>query len=467
VKRSRKIIVGVAVVVVIGLIAGFAVRKKVSTGSKKGTNVSIAQPQLGELIEFISAPGEVEPKNKVEISAKVSARILELPFDEGDSVTVGNPDADPPVPGSVLVRLDAKDVQSELRSVQAGYNAQLTQLDVDKARISGQSETLEGTKASLSQADLDLRRQYELLQSKDIPQTVYDQAKLTYDGLKAQFESQRYNLEAATLSLKVMKYNLEMADARIEQARERLGYTTIYSPINGVITRLTSKVGEVVTGTISYPGTVIMEVADLSQMLVVAQVGEADIGKLKLGQKATVTVQAFPDDEFLGVVDAIALMHSMANTGTKYFRTEILLNNDPNVSKLYSGLTAHVEIETLRHGDVLILPSQAVLGRPIDGLPLEIRDNCPEVDKEKTFTSVVYRCVDGKAIVTPVELGPDNLTHTVITSGLSAEDQVIIGPYKVLDTLKHEQTVKDERESKAKDDPNEPNEPNQVDANQP
>jgi len=456
--------IGLGIFAVIGLIAGFAVKKKVSIGSKKGNEVSIARPQLGELIEFISAPGEVEPKNKVQISAKVSARILELPFDEGDSVCAGDPEADPPAPASVLVRLDAKDLESELRSVRAGHAAQVTQLDVDKARVSSQGESLKGTQASLNQADLDLRRQFELLQSKDIAQTDYDQAKLTYDGLKAQYESQRYSQQAAELGLKVMKHNLEVADARIEQALERLSYTTIYSPIDGVITRLTSKVGEVVTGTISYPGTVIMEVADLSQMLVVAQVGEADIGKLKLGQQATVSVQAFPDDEFLGVVDSIALMHSMANTGAKYFRTEVLLNNDPNVSKLYSGLTAHVEIETLKHGAVLTLPSQAILGRPIDDLPLEIRDKAPEVDKEKTFAPVVYRYIDNKAVVTPVKIGPSNLTHTVITSGLSAEDQVVTGPYKILDKLRHDQAIKDERESKAKDDPNEPN---QVDANQP
>lgn len=466
-KRSRKIIVGLVIILVIGLIAGFAVKKKVSTGSQKGTNVSIAKPQLSELIEFIRAPGEVEPKNKVQISAKVSARILELPYDEGDAVTVGDPNADPPVPPSLLVRLDAKDLQSELRSVRAGHAAQRTQLDVDKARINSQRETLEGTQASLNQADLDLRRQFELLKSKDIPQTTYDQAKLTYDGLKAQFESQRYNLKAAELSLKVMEYNLEVADARIEQAQERLSYTKIYSPIDGVITRLNSKVGEVVTGTISYPGTIIMEVADLSQILVVAQVGEADIGKLKLGQKATVTVQAFPDDEFKGVVDAIALMHSMANTGAKYFRTEVLLDNDPNVSKLYSGLTAHVDIETLKHDSILTLPTQAILGRAIDDLPLEIRDNAPEIDTDKTITPVVYRYIDKKAVVTPVKIGPSNLTHTIITSGLSAEDLVVVGPYKILDKLKHDQAIKDERESQAKDDPNEPNEPNQVDANQP
>ena len=459
-KRSRKIIVGLGIVVVIALIAGFAVKKKVST-TKKGTNVSIAHPELGELVEFISAPGEVEPKNKVQISAKVSARILEPPFDEGDAVTVGDPNADPPVAASMLVRLDAKDLESELRSTKAGHAAQETQLDVNKARINSQRETLEGTQASLNQADLDLRRQYELLKSKDIAQTEYDQAKLKYDGLKAQFESQRYDLKAAELNLKVMEHNLEMSDARIEQAQERLSYTKIYSPINGVITRLNSKVGEVVTGTISYPGTIIMEVADLSQILVVAQVGEADIGKLELGQKATVTVQAFPDDEFKGIVDAIALMHSMSNTGTKYFRTEVLLDNDPNVSKLYSGLTAHVEIETLKHGEVLTLPTQAILGRPIDGLPMEIRDNSPEVDKDKTFTPVVYRFVDNKAMVTPVKIGPSNLTHTIITSGLSAEDQVIVGPFKVLDNLNHDQDVKDERASKDKADPNEPHEPNE------
>ena len=468
-KKKRKIAIIAIVVVLVMVIAGMAIKSKQSAGNKQ-TTVRIDTPQLGELVEYISAPGEVEPKNKVQISAKVSARILELPLDEGGCVTAGDPDANPPIPASMLVRLDAKDLESELRSVKAGYAAQVTQIEVNKARNNSQIESLAGTLASLDQAKLDLERQAELLKSKDISQVTYDQARLKYDGLKAQFESYQYNLKADKLGIEVMNHNLKMADARIEQAEERLGYTTIYSPIDGVITRLTSKVGEVVTGTISYPGTVIMEVADLSQMLVVAQVGEADIGKLALEQKATVTVQAFPDDEFLGVVDSIALMHSMANTGTKYYRTEILLNSDPNVSKLYSGLTAHVEIETLKHESVLTLPTQAILYSPIDNLPLAIRENCPEIDTKKTFALVVYRYIDKKAVVTPVQIGSSNLTHTIITSGLSAEDQVVIGPYKVLDTLKHDQGLKDEQESKTKADPNDPNEPdaaNQSDMNQP
>jgi HlyD family secretion protein len=246
-----------------------------------------------------------------------------------------------------------------------------------------------------------------------------------------------------------MEHNLEAAGAGVTQAKEALSYTTITSPIDGVITRINAEVGEVVMfGTMNNPGTVILEVADLSTMLLVAQVDEADVGKLALGQKAKVFVQTFPDEEFEGVVDLIALTHRIStSTATKYFRTEILLKGD--VTKLFSGLTAHVDIETIKHEDVLNVPSHAVLGRPIDNLPLEIRENNPEVDKEKTFTPVVFRFIDGKSAVTPVKIGPSNLTHTIILSGITEEDTIIVGPYKELENLSHDKKVRDEREVEA------------------
>jgi HlyD family secretion protein len=246
-----------------------------------------------------------------------------------------------------------------------------------------------------------------------------------------------------------LKHNLEVADAGIEQARDALSHTIITSPIDGVITRLDAEVGEmVIMGTMNNPGTVIMEVADLSTMLLVAQVDEADVGKLALGQKATVHVQAFPDEEFQGVIDSIALTHRISATATKYFRTEILLQGD--VKKLYSGLTAHVDIETIKHENVLNLPSQAVLGAEVDSLPLEIRDNSPEVDKAKTYVPVVYRYIDGKAVVTPVQIGQSNLTNTIIKSGVTEKDKVVVGPYKVLESIKHDMLIQDEREAQAK-----------------
>jgi HlyD family secretion protein len=417
--------------------------------SAKPTVVRIETPQNGELIEFVSAPGEIEPKTKVEISAKVSARIVALPHEEGETVTCGDPNADPPVPASVLVHLDSKDLESRLTSAEAGRAAQVAQVEVEKARIAGQRASLVGLEASLNQAQRDLDRQGGLLASKDIAQATLDQAQAKYDELKSQHEAAKHTLQSAELNLVVLQHNLEVADAGIAQAREALSHTTIASPIDGVITRLDAEVGEmVIMGTMNNPGTVIMEVADLATMLLVAQVDEADVGKLAVGQRATVHVQAFPDEEFKGVVDSIALTHRMSTTATKYFRTEILLEGD--VKKLYSGLTAHVDIETIKHENVLNVPSQAVLGRPVDDLPVEIRDKSDKVDMGKTFATVVYRYVDGKAAVTPVKTGQSNLTHTIITSGITKEDKIVVGPYKVLESIKHDQIIQDEREAKAK-----------------
>jgi len=405
--------------------------------------------QRGELIEFVSAPGEIEPRVYVKISAKVSARITELPYEEGDIVTGGNTNTNPPVPASVLLRLDDKDLQSRLLSAEASYAAQEAQLEVEKARIAGQQANLIGLDASLKQAQRDLERQKGLLESQDISQATFDQSKLKFDELKSRYNSAKHTLDAAELNLVVMQHNLEAAGAGVTQAKEALSYTTITSPIDGVVTRINAEVGEVVIfGTMNNPGTVILEVADLSTMLLVAQVDEADVGKLRVGQKATVFVQTFPDDEFKGVVDSIALTHRISpSTATKYFRTEILLEGD--VKKLFSGLTAHVDIETIKHEDILNVPSQAVLGRAIDDLPLDIRENNPEVDKEKTFTPVVYRYIDDKAVVTPVKIGPSNLTNTIIKSGITEEDKIVIGPYKVLEGIKHDQKIRDEREVEA------------------
>jgi HlyD family secretion protein len=294
-----------------------------------------------------------------------------------------------------------------------------------------------------------LERQKGLLETKDIAQATFDQAQARYDELVAQYEAAKHTLQSAELNLVVLKHNLEVANAGIAQAQEMVSYTTISSPIDGTIIRINAEVGELVmTGTMNNPGTIIMEVGDLSQMLLVAQVDEADVGKMAISQKAKVKVQAFPDEEFVGVVDLIELMHRVSTTGTKYFRTEILLEGD--VSKLYSGLTAHVDIETVKHEGVLNLPSQAVMAVPIDSLPLDIRDNSPEIDKDKMYATVVYRCVDGKAVVTPVKIGEDNLTHTIIKSGITAEDKIVVGPYKVLESVKHDQMIQDERESKTK-----------------
>ncbi|MCU0917418.1 MAG: efflux RND transporter periplasmic adaptor subunit [Planctomycetes bacterium] len=448
-RKLRILIIFVVIVGIVVAAAGFVVKKRAAAG-KRPTTVRVEAVQPGELLEFVSAPAELEPKSRVEISAKVSGRVVVLPFKVGERVTKGDPNANPPVPASVIVQLDSKDLESQLLGAKARRAAQAAGIESEKARIAGQKANILGTRATFEQAKTQMERQKRLLLTKDISQYEFDQAQLRLDELEAQFKAAELGLNAAELNLKVLENNLVAADAQIDQASETLGYTTILSPIDGVITRINAKVGEmVVTGMMNNPGTKILEVGDLSQMLAVAQVDEADVGKLEVGQKAKVFIDAYPNHEFKGTVYTIALSTDLSRQGTKYYKTEILLESD---QRLYSGLTANVDIETRTYQEVLAVPSQAVMTREIESLPIDIRDHSPQVDKSKTFATVVFRYVDGKAAITPVKIGPSNLTHTILEAGVEKDEKVIMGPYKELEKLKHDQIVKDEREAKAEAD---------------
>jgi HlyD family secretion protein len=448
----RKLRILIILVLVFGVIGagGWVVVTRRAAAGKKATIVRVEEAQPTELLEFVSAPAELEPKSRVEISAKVSGRVEALPFKVGEHVTKGDPNANPPIPPSVIVQLDSKDLESQLLGAQARRAAQAATIESERARIASQKASLLGTGATLEQAQTDLERQKKLRETRDISQSELDQAQLKLNELQAQYNAAKLSLQAADLNLQVLQHNLDAADAQIKQAKETLGYTTIVSPIDGVITRINAKVGEmVVTGMMNNPGTKILEVGDLSQMLAVAQVDEADVGKLEVGQKARVFIDAYPSDEFKGTVYTIALSTDLSRQGTKYYKTEILLESD---RRLYSGLTANVDIQTHRYTDVLSVPSQAVMTREIENLPIEVRDNSPYVDKTKTFATVVFRYRDGKAVITPIKIGPSNLTHTILEAGVEKNDKIIMGPYKELEKLKHDQVVKDEREAKAEEE---------------
>ncbi len=433
----------VVTLVVVGALAGGGAWLRGRSAAEADQNVKavrVEPVERGELVELVQAPGEIQPRNKVSISAKISSRIVEIPPKEGDQIKQGN----------VLVKLDASDLEAVLRSAQARYAAQESSIGVAQSRVAAQRAQIEGLKASLKEAELDLERQKGLITSHDVSQSVVDTAERRVQEQNASLLSAEHNLKAEETNLQVLRHNLDAADAEIARAKEDLSYTIIESPIDGVVTVLNAKVGELVmTGTMNNAGTVIMEVADLSQMLVVARVDETDVANVEVGQHARVHVQAYPNRTFNGTVTAVALARSVERNNNNFmsgdaktFKVEILL--DTQGQRIYSGLTADVEIEAHRHAAVLKVPSQAVLGRATDDLPQAIRDGNANVDKIKTLTTVVYRIVDGKAIVTPVKVGPSDVSNTLIESGLNDGDRVITGPYKILESLANDQKVKEE-----------------------
>ena len=235
---KKKTIVLSAVGLVVGLAVIGGIKRK---GKKKGdqtTKVRIETVQTGEFVEIINAPGEIRPETEVDISAKVSARIVELPFDEGDQVSASEP--------SLLIRLDSKNFESQLRSAIANRDAQKARIEVEKTNILGQKATLKGTKASLKQTEREFERQKQLLASQDISQSSFDEVECSLQQFRAQYEAADHSIRGSELNLTVMKHNLTAAEARVEEAREAMSYTTMYAPIDGVITQLNAEVGEVV-----------------------------------------------------------------------------------------------------------------------------------------------------------------------------------------------------------------------------
>jgi HlyD family secretion protein len=439
VKLAIGIVVGLVVTIGIASGVGIWLKKRGMNNNADGTAVRIEKISKGNLTEVVTAPGIIQPKTKVSISAKVAARVVALPFKEGDVVSKGSATTQP----SLLVELDSKDLEAQLRAAQARHAAQKSNIDVARARVQSQMAQIQSSRVQLADAERDLKRQMDLLGSHDVSQSVVDQAQAKHDQLKAELDASTNSLTGEKANLQVMEHQVEAAEAEIARAKDDLSYTKIFSPLDGVVTRLNAEVGElVVTGTMNNPGTVIMEVADLSTMLFKARVDESTIASVKAGQKAVVRVPAYKDREFNGVVTTVALANTEEKDGTKYFKTEILL--DTQGLTVLSGLNADADIETEKHTDVLTVPSQAVLGRVVDDLPPGIRDK-PEVLKDRTQTPVVYRVVADKAVVTPVKVGPSDITRTVIESGLNPGDVVIIGPYKVLEGLANDQKVRDER----------------------
>jgi len=378
----------------------------------KSTEVRLSTLGKGDLVRTVSAPGQVEPKKKVEISAQVSARIIALPY--RDNALVKEND--------VVVRLDARDVQALLDSAKS-------QRDSEQAR-------LVGSQASYDNAQLELNRRKELLSTKDISQAEVDTAESEF--------------KRAASNLSMVRHSIEIAEADIRRAEKNLDNTTIKSPFDGIITTLNAEVGEtVVVGTLNNPGSVIMEIADLSKMVLKARVDEANIVPVKEGQRARVFVNAFTDRTFAGTVELVGLKRQVDRDGTAYFETEVLLELPPGVL-LRSGLTANADIEVETFRDVLRVPSQAIVDRAVDDLPRAVTDENPLIDRTKKFAQVVFTLEDGKAKAHVVKTGASDLTDTIVVAGLEPGAQAISGPFKALQNLRHDQLVVEQKKNEPK-----------------
>ena len=397
----------------------------------QGTPVVVEKSNRTELVRTISAPGTVTPTQEVNISARVSAKIARLPFQEGAVVKEGD----------VVVELDSKDLAAQVAAAEARLLADRAGLKGFEAALMSDEAGIAGLKATYDKATADWERQEELFKSGDI-------SKADLDVFKANLEQSRAALAAREASLNTSRANVEAAKARVlmseadlTQSKENLGYATIRSPLNGNITQLNAKVGEVVVvGTMNNAGTVIMKIADLSEMLVKARLAEIDVPNVKEGQRVQVLINGYGDKKFEGTLRRVGLQSKVnLQDATAYFEGEILLHL--NNQTVFAGLTATVDIEIESLPNVVTVPSQAVIDKRVEELPLSVRDNAL-VDKDKTFAQVVFVKEGGKAKLRPVKTSARNVTRTAITAGLEPDVEVIVGPFKALSELTDDASVR-------------------------
>ena len=399
---KRPLIIGGAVLLVAVIL--FA---SIRGGEQKGEKVYVEPAKAQQIEAVVSAPGEVQPKFKVNISANVIGKIEHLYFNEGDIVKKGQK----------LVELDAR-----------GYIAQRDRMRA--ALASGRIE-VERAKTSMATAELAYTRALNMQRQGIQAQELFDKAKLDYENAKAAYASAQQSVQQAI--------------AGVQQVETDLSYTTISSPIDGKVVQLTAREGEVVvTGTMNNPGSVIAVIADLSEILVEAEVGETEVVGIRPAQGAKVHVDAVPDKEYTGHVSEIgssAAIRQNAGTGIRFFKVKVAID-DPD-ERLRPGMSSQVSIVTTTVGDAIAVPIQSVVER----VPGAKADD--EEDENVPKHKYVLLAKDGKTKQIEVKTGISDATRVAIVSGVKSGDPVITGPFRTLKKLHDGDSVQITKEEEA------------------
>src|SRR5438876_3176304 len=379
--RRKRVIAGIAAVVVLGGIVAYNVK------ARRGGQVAVQSQKAGrrDLVSVVSASGEIKPKRYVNISANVSGRIEQLLVKEGETVKKGQ----------VLARIDSTRIAAGERQSAAA---------------------LEGAKADLARAEADVevsRLAFERQKRMHAEKLISDQA----------FDQSEAELKMKAAAVEAQKRRINQQEALLASNRDDLEKTTIVSTMDGVVTNLQKEEGETVIGAQSFSPTVIMTVADLSVMEVEVMVDETDIRNIRIGQPAEVRVDALEGVKIKGDVTEIGSsaiprglttqQASSTNTANqaKDFKVEVTLKDPPPT--LRPGLNATTDITTASKQKVLAVPIQAVVVREISkqgkvmdpaGVQTAERDTAmpPEKGQEKEGVFVVE---GGKAAFRPVTTG--------------------------------------------------------------
>ncbi len=419
----KKLLIAIGVLVVVGSLAGLAVANK---GKSAGREVRAEQVGRRDLVATVTASGKIQPKRKVDISADVPGRVVQLAVEEGQWVNRGD----------LLLRIDASQYEAAVNQAQAAV-AQ------NRAR---ESEA----QAQLLKAQADQRRAEQLAQGRDLVSAQ-------------EVDNARTQAQVAAATLQAARFAVQQAQASLAQSRDNLRKTTIVAPMSGRVVRLNIHEGETaIIGTMNNPGSLLLTVADPSAMEAKVKVDETDVPGITIGDSANLKIDAFPGRTFTGRVTRIG-NSALAGAGTAAaaasdqqsvdYEVVITLDNPP--AELRPDLSTTADIITETRKQALAVPIIALTVRDSAGKKFKSQVDAKPGDdgaaeaaqveqrrKESAEVQGVFVVRDGMAVWTPVTVGITGGEYFEVTRGLRGGETIVSGSFQAVRELEGGDAVK-------------------------
>jgi HlyD family secretion protein len=470
--RKKKVIIAVTAVVVLALIVIISV---VASRRDEPEVTSVKVEVRPELRSTVTASGEVRPIQYIKLTSEVPGRILEIYVNAGDVVKKGQS----------LVRVDPTQLQSSQEAQFAATQASLNDVQNARSAVSSAQQGLVVAEAAVSQAkqqtvsadielktaERELKRATNLVEANVLSRSDYDAARDRYDQAKAKLEAaniavkeateranqQRAAVKEAQISVRSSEQRANQQQALLRGQSSQREKATQYSPLNGVVADIPTRVGEYAVAGLST--TPLMTIADMSTINVEVNVDETEVNSVEVGQQAKVKVDALGEKELKATViqkNPLAVAKSDTTGGlsnrvnvqeAKEFKVTLQLDSsmaDDVKNALRPGMSATATITTKTKNNVIAVPLQAIVEKAPPTPAPTIAGNAPAPvsEKPKEQKGVYILDKNNKVKFVEVTTGITGESDIEIASGLQAGTEVITGPSRVLKTLKEGSTVK-------------------------
>jgi HlyD family secretion protein len=406
--KRTKIILGVVMaIVVVGALTAF-----IRGRDKDVPRVTTAKVEKTDLVSKVTANGKIQARRKVDMSALVMGQIVNLAVKEGDHVKKGQ----------LLLQID----RVQLAAQAQGREASLAAMRHD----------LEAAKSNAVQAKFDFERAKQNFQAHILAEADFQKAKSALDSSEA------------TLAATEQRMNSTSAD--LAASRDSLSKTTVTAPLEGIVTFLPIKEGEVtVIGTMNNAGTQLLTISDMAEVEAVMMVDETSVPQVKIGQKAALSIDAYPNQKFEGTVTEVGsspisktdpdLMTLTANSEAINFKVKIRLDNPPDTIR--PGFSVTADVVTGRIEGATAIPIQALVVRDV-----QAKDKKPVAGSRPETEEGVYIVKDGKLGFEKVDTGIAGELMIQVKKGPAVGAEIVTGPFKVLRQVKEGDKVIIEKE---------------------